>query len=100
MYMLVMYDVEAKRTGKFRKLLRQYLQHTQYSVFSGDLKGSEAAALRHELGRLMIPDDRVVEITTPNRHNMEVVHLLKDESGKGSLKREPHDEHRRDFSVL
>ncbi len=59
MYMLITYDVEAKRTEKFKKLLRKYLIHEQYSVFSGDITEAKAIELRRELSRLMIPGDRV-----------------------------------------
>lgn len=100
MYMLVTYDVEAKRTEKFRKLLIKYLVHEQYSVFSGDITEAKAIELRRTLSRLMIPGDRVTEITAPNRNNVAVVHLVKSESGKGEVQRLANDDHRRDFSVL
>lgn len=100
MYMLMTYDVEASRTGKFRKLLRRYLNHDQYSVFSGDITEAKAIMLQRELSRLMIPGDRVTEVTAANRHNIEVIHLVKDESGKGEVRREAVDDHRQDFSVL
>ena len=100
MYMLMMYDVEAKRTDKFKKLLRRYLIHTQYSVFSGDLTEAQAIKLRRALSQLMIPGDRVVEITSKNRHNINVVHLTKDDSGKGEVKRETSKSHKSDFEVL
>jgi len=100
MYMLMTYDVEAKRTDKFKKLLRRYLNHTQYSVFSGDLTEAQAIKLRSELSRLMIAGDRVMEITTKNRHNVDVVHLTKDESGKGKVNRKASTTHCSDFEVL
>lgn len=100
MYMLMTYDVEARRTNKFRKLLRRYLNHDQYSVFSGDITEAEAISLRRELSQLMIPGDRVTEVSAANRHNVRVVHLAKHESGKGEVSREPIDDHRRDFAVL
>ena len=100
MYMLVTYDVEAKRTEKFKKLLRRYLMHDQYSVFSGDITEAKAIELRRELSRLMKPADRVTEITAANRHNVEVVHLVKYPSGKGEAQRQSVDDHRRDFTVL
>jgi CRISPR-associated protein Cas2 len=100
MYMLVTYDVEAKRTEKFKKLLRKYLMHDQYSVFSGDITGAKAIELRRELSRLMKPGDRVTEITAANRHNVEVVHLVKHPSGKGEVQRQSVDDHRRDYAVL
>lgn len=100
MFMLMTYDVEAKRTDKFKKLLRRYLNHEQYSVFTGDITDAQAIKLRRELGKLMIPGDRVTEISAANRQNVEVNHLSKSASGKGELKQTPVDDHRRDFSVL
>lgn len=100
MFMVITYDVEAKRTEKFKKLLRKYLNHDQYSVFSGDVTEAKAIELRREISRLMIPGDRVTEITAANRHNVEVVHLVKNDSGKGEAQREVVDVHKRDFSVL
>lgn len=100
MYMLVTYDVEAKRTGKFRKLLAKYLTHEQYSVFSGDITEAKAIELRRALSQLMIPGDRVTEVSAANRQNVAVVHLVKNESGKGEAQRLADDSHRRDFTVL
>lgn len=100
MFMLMTYDVEAKRTHKFRKLLRRYLNHEQYSVFTGDITEAEAINLRRELSQLMIESDRITEISAKNRHNVDVVHLVKSDSGKGELKREPMNHHKQNFSVL
>lgn len=36
-YVIVVYDVQADRTPKFLKYLRQYLVHVQNSVFEGEL---------------------------------------------------------------
>ena len=98
--MLMTYDVEAKRTEKFKKLLRRYLNHDQYSVFTGDITDAQAIKLRRELSKLMIPGDRVTQISAANRQNVEVNHLSKNSSGKGELKQTPVDDHRRDFTVL
>lgn len=98
MYMLMTYDVNAKRTEKFKKLLRRYLHHDQNSVFSGDITEAEVITLRSELSQLMIVGDKLTEITAANRKNVEVMHL--SSSGKGAMKREPIEDHRRDFSVL
>jgi CRISPR-associated protein Cas2 len=100
MFMLMTYDVEAKRTNKFKKLLRRYLNHEQYSVFAGDITEAQAISLQRELSQLMIPGDRVTEIRAANRQNIEVHQLAKSETGKGGLKRTPLDDHRRDFTVL
>lgn len=98
--MLVTYDVEAKRTGIFRKILRRYLNHEQYSVFSGDITEAEAIRLRRELSGAMIPEDRLTEITAANRRNVQVAHLVKSESGKGEVSRQEDAWHKTDFGVL
>ena len=100
MFMLMTYDVEAKRTNKFKKLLRRYLNHEQYSVFTGDITEAQAIALQRDLSQLMIPGDRVTVVSAANRQNIEVQQLSKSESGKGELKRTALDDHRRDFGVL
>ncbi|MCB1639840.1 MAG: CRISPR-associated endonuclease Cas2 [Thiothrix sp.] len=94
------YDVEARRTSKFKKLLRRYLNHEQYSVFTGDITDAQAIRLRRELGQLMVPGDRVTEVCAANRQNVEVCQFAKSKAGKGELKRTPLEDHRRDFSVL
>ncbi|MBF0238904.1 MAG: CRISPR-associated endonuclease Cas2 [SAR324 cluster bacterium] len=100
MYMVVMYDVEAGRTEKFKKLLRGFLNHTQYSVFTGDITEAQAIKLRRSLSQLMIPGDRVTEISAENRKNIDAFMLEKSDSGKGEIQRVPLDTHKRDFSVL
>ncbi len=42
----------------------------------------------------------LTEITAANRHNIEVVHLVKNPSGKGEVQRQSVNYHRQDFSVL
>ncbi|WP_091335047.1 CRISPR-associated endonuclease Cas2 [Allochromatium warmingii] len=100
MFMLVTYDVEAKRTGIFRKILRRYLNHEQYSVFSGDITEAEAVRLRRELSEKLVPKDRLTEITAANRKNVQVTHFIKSESGKGEVSREEDTWHKTDFGVL
>ena len=100
MFMLLTYDVEAKRTRIFRKLIRRYLNHEQYSVFTGDITEADAIRLRRELSELMIPEDRLTEVTAANRKNVEVMHLVKSASGKGAISRQPDDRHKSDFGVL
>ena len=99
MYMLMTYDVEAKRTERFKKLLRRYLIHEQFSVFSGDITEANAIRLRRQLSQLIIPGDRITEVTAANRQNIEVVHFFK-ESDKGEMKREVLKDHKVDFSIL
>lgn len=100
MYVLMTYDVEAKRTHRFRKLLRRYLGHTQFSVFSGDLSEAKLFELRKKLAEVIKPGDRLTEITTQNRHNVKVVHLVCNDSEKGDVRRVEDLSHKSDFQVL
>ena len=72
MFVVVFYDVPAKRTELYRRLLARYLLWIQNSVFSGDLTETVYKKMRHELKQLLINDDRLAFVTTANRHNIEV----------------------------
>jgi CRISPR-associated protein Cas2 len=100
MYVLITYDVEAKRTEKFKKLLRKYLDHIQYSVFSGDLSEAKLIELRRSISRLLKPGERVTEVTAANRKNVCVAHFMKNESGKGEAERCDDNSHASDYGVL
>ena len=100
MYVLMTYDVEARRTEKFKKLLRKYLEHIQYSVFSGDLSEAKVIELRREISRLLRPNERVTEISAANRKNVKVAHYTKTEFGKGEAKRNEDTSHSSDFYVM
>ncbi len=100
MFMLMTYDVEANRTSRFRKILRRYLNHEQYSVFTGDITEAEAIRLRQELSLVMIPTDRLTEVTAANRQNVAITHLVKPLSGKGEVSRQEDGRHKCDFGVL
>ena len=41
-YLIVVYDVQADRTARLRKPLRQYLTHVQNSVFEGRITAGQA----------------------------------------------------------
>lgn len=100
MYILMTYDVKARRTEKFKKLLRKYLEHIQYSVFSGDLSEAKVIELRREISRLLRPNERVTEISAANRKNVKVAHYIKSICGKGEAKRTEDTSHSSDFYVL
>lgn len=100
MYVLMTYDVEAKRTEKFKKLMRKYLEHIQYSVFSGDLSEAKLVELRRAVSRLLHPGEIVTEVVAANRNNVNVAHHVRSESGKGEAKRVVDNSHSSDFRVL
>ncbi|OUD13077.1 CRISPR-associated endonuclease Cas2 [Thioflexithrix psekupsensis] len=72
MYVVVFYDVPAKRTRLFYKLLARYLHWRQNSVFCGDLTEATYKRLRRELAELSEDDDRLAFVSTENRHNVTV----------------------------
>ena len=47
MYVVLVYDVNQKRTGKMLKLCRQYLNWIQNSVFEGDITEVRLKELCH-----------------------------------------------------
>lgn len=100
MYVLMTYDVHAKRTEKFKKLLRKYLEHIQFSVFSGDLSEGKLIELRRSISRLLEPGEKVTEISAANRKNVNIAHYKKNESGKGEAKKYDDNSHSSDFHVL
>lgn len=94
------YDVEARRTEKFKKLLRRYLEHLQHSVFSGDLSEAKLMELRRAVSRLLHPGELVTEVVAANRNNVVVAHYVRSESGKGEAKRVEVNSHGTDYNVV
>ncbi len=63
MFVLVVYDVPAERTRIYRKLLRRYLEHIQYSVFHGELTDGQLTTVKQEIRDELEPDDSVYLFT-------------------------------------
>ncbi|WP_144904262.1 CRISPR-associated endonuclease Cas2 [Halobellus captivus] len=59
MFVLVTYDVPAKRTRIYRKLLRKHLEHIQYSVFYGDITEGQLVTIQNEIQNILDSDDSV-----------------------------------------
>ena len=74
MYVIACYDVPAKRTEKYRKLLARYLIGIQESVFGGDLTETQFRALQKATKRLYREDDIITWITTENKRNIGIEH--------------------------
>lgn len=53
MYLILVYDVEAKRVAKICKRLRQRLNWVQNSVFEGEVTEADFSRIRHDLAKLM-----------------------------------------------
>jgi len=59
-YLIVVYDVDADRTSKFLKYLRQYLVHVQNSVFEGKLTAGQVTTVENTLAEMVEPGESVV----------------------------------------
>lgn len=53
MYVILVYDVDAKRVGKMLKLCRRYLNWIQNSVFEGEMTDVKLKELLHEAKLIM-----------------------------------------------
>ncbi|ALM76260.1 CRISPR-associated endonuclease Cas2 [Thermococcus barophilus] len=66
-YYIVVYDVNEKRVAKVHKILREYLQWKQRSVFEGYLSDSELAELMRRLNNVIDEEeDSVLFYHLPN----------------------------------
>ncbi|MBZ4655792.1 MAG: CRISPR-associated protein Cas2 [Thermoanaerobacter sp.] len=77
MYVIVVYDVSTinengqKRLSKIMKLLRQYLHHTQKSVFEGEISQGKVYEIEKKIEGLIDKDaDYVVLYKIDNKKNI------------------------------
>lgn len=97
--MLIAYDVEARRTRRFHKLLSRYLLQEQNSVFGGELTEARLLRLYRELARVAVGSDRIFQVVAENRHNV-AVSLLRRSDGNAALERVDHNHHAKDSFVV
>ena len=99
MFVVISYDVPAKRTEIYKKVLKEFLVHEQASVFMGDLPESEPIKLVAKISEKIGPEDRVLKLVCRNRHNVEVHRLSKDALG-GSMRQDEDKWHGKNWSIL
>ncbi|QTI82157.1 CRISPR-associated endonuclease Cas2 (plasmid) [Roseomonas marmotae] len=99
MYVLITYDVEARRTRRFHKLLSRYLVQEQNSVFGGEMTNATLLRLHRELAKIARDDDRVFQVIAENRHNVAVSLLCKSDTN-ATLRNVAHDHHIKNNMVL
>ena len=99
MFVLVSYDVPAKRTSIYKKLLKEFLVHEQASVFMGDLPESEVIKLVARISRNIGSKDRVLKLVCKNRHNIEVCRLSKEDKG-GQMRQRVDEWHGKDWALV
>jgi len=56
MFVIVAYDVRAKRDAKVLKICRKYLSHEQKSVFEGFLTEAQLNKLKKEIAKIIDTD--------------------------------------------
>lgn len=60
MYVILVYDVDQKRTSKMLKLCRRYLSWIQNSVFEGEISEVQLKQLNAEAKNLMEDKDSLI----------------------------------------
>ena len=62
MFVIVTYDVNAKRNNKVLKVYRKYLLHVQKSVFEGMITEARLKRLKNELAQVIKKDEDSIMI--------------------------------------
>lgn len=62
MFVIVTYDVSAKRNSKVLKVCRKYLLHVQKSVFEGMITEARLKRLKNELAQVIKKDEDSIMI--------------------------------------
>lgn len=70
MYVILVYDVNAKRTGKMLKLCRKYLHWIQNSVFEGQIRDSQLERLIMEARGIMEEEDSLIIFEGQSQKNL------------------------------
>lgn len=62
MYYILVYDVNVSRVAKMLKIVREYLNHVQNSVFEGELTDAQLEELKYKITELMNEEEDSVII--------------------------------------
>ena len=65
MYVILVYDVNQKRTNKVLKIARKYLNWVQNSVLEGEISPAKLEKLKFEISKVIEDNDSVVIYTFP-----------------------------------
>ncbi|MDO7976495.1 CRISPR-associated endonuclease Cas2 [Oceanotoga sp. DSM 15011] len=73
MYVIVAYDINTKRVNKVHKVLKQYLNWIQNSVFEGEITKSKLKSLKNDLKTITdITEDSIIYLETPTKNDFKV----------------------------
>lgn len=62
MFVILVYDVNAKRVGKIGKICRKYLKRVQRSVYEGDMTQKQLMTLQKELEHIIVSEEDMISI--------------------------------------
>ena len=86
MFVILCYDVEAKRVGRMLKTAKKYLHPVQRSVLEGDLTLSMLHRMQDEMASIVCPErDSVVIYCTQTAGQMEKLQLGRFEDDDGGF---------------
>ena len=71
MYVILVYDVDQKRTAKMLKLCRRYLSWIQNSVFEGEISEVQLKQLTSEARNLMDEKDSLIFFKSRDEKGLE-----------------------------
>ena len=57
MWIILSYDINAKRNAKALKICRKYLTHVQKSLFEGSISDKNYQRLKNSLAKVIVPDE-------------------------------------------
>lgn len=83
MFVIVVYDINVRRTSKIMKICRKYLEHVQKSVFEGNITEVKLRELKHELSHAVMRDEDSVMIykfETLKYSSKEIIGLYQERS--------------------
>ena len=75
MYIVLCYDVNEKRCGKYLNVCKKYLLHLQSSVFAGSISESKYSTLMKEIDKIKIEEDKILIYKTPSIKYVDVVSI-------------------------
>jgi CRISPR-associated protein Cas2 len=84
MYYIIVYDIGVDRVQSMMKLMREYLNHVQNSVFEGELTDAQLEELKHQAKQIMEEDhDSVIiyKVGSKRWSNREVLGVEKEDPG-------------------
>lgn len=85
MYVILVYDVNSKRTNKMLKLCRRYLHWIQNSVLEGEITDANFERLKQEAKIIMKEQDSLIVFKSRNERWLEKEIVGEERSDIGNI---------------